>query len=78
MHQRSLFPHLEYEIPVLLGLQEGVSVRDGIADDEALAAAHVLLPHRSELHLASGVEDVWNCYVGLGHTHGLHRRCVKP
>ena len=52
-------PHLEYEISVLLGLQERVPVRDGVADDEALAAAHVLLAHSGELDLAGGVKNVW-------------------
>ena len=50
--------YLEYEIPVLLRLEEGVAVGDRVADEEALAAAHVLLPHRRELGLARGVQDV--------------------
>ena len=33
-------------------------VGDTVADDEALAAAHVLLPHGGELHLARRVQDV--------------------
>ncbi len=44
-------PHLEYEVPVLLGLQEGVPIGDGVADNEALPSPHVLFPHGRELDL---------------------------
>lgn len=46
------------QFPVLGRLLEAVPVGHGVADDESLAAAHVLVAHRRELHLAGGVEDV--------------------
>lgn len=60
--------HLPDELPVLLGLEKGAPVGDGVADDESLAAAHVLLSHCSELDLSGGIEDVQQ--AGLGVDHG--------
>jgi hypothetical protein len=43
MSQHICRRHLLNEIPVFLGLHERVAVGDGVANDEALATAHVLL-----------------------------------
>ena len=59
--------HLENEVSVLLCLEEGVLVRDRVADDEALPAAHVLLPHRRELHLPRSVQDVQQARLQVYH-----------
>ena len=59
--------HLENEVSVLLCLEEGVLVRDRVADDEALPAAHVLLPHRRELHLPRSVQDVQQARLPVDH-----------
>ena len=42
-------------------------VGDTVADDEALAAAHVLLPHGGELHLARRVQDVQQARLQVYH-----------
>ena len=42
-------------------------VGDTVADDEALAAAHVLLPHGGELHLARRVQDVKQARLQVYH-----------
>ena len=69
---------LKDEIPVLLGLKEGMFVGDRVADDEPFAASHVLFPHRRELHLPGRVQDVQQARLTVDHCPlKLHLR-VKP
>ena len=48
-------------------LDEARPAGDGVDQQEALAGAHVLLPHRRILFLAGGVQDIEQGYLIVDH-----------
>lgn len=68
-HQRRVLrgAHSRDQFAVLQGLLEAMSVGNGVADEEALSAAHVLIAHSCELDLASSVEDIQQCGLAIDH-----------
>lgn len=59
-HQRYVFRQ-SYpcdQLPILGRFLEAVPIRDGVTDDETLAATHILVAHGSKLHLAGRIQYV--------------------
>ena len=59
--------HPQHLLVELVHLLERLPLGEGEDEEEALPAAHVLLPHRAELLLPSCVEDVQPRHVVVDH-----------
>lgn len=55
------------ELPIFADLLEAPAIRHRVADHESFAAAHVLVPHGCELHLAGRVQNIQERCLSIDH-----------